>query len=138
MFAGVRALVLAHHGEGFFGNRAHRLDVLLQLEVEHRTDVQASLGRVGIHRAARAMFGEDADESLGIVGEVRQRHRAVLDERDRLAGLAHRHHDVQAGGAELGDAGLQGRLRDFDNAAPFRRRPVPAEAEIAHQFTELP
>ena len=50
-------------------------------------------------------------EPRGIVGEMRQRHRAILDEGDRLALLLHRHHDVEAGGAEIGDAGLQARAR---------------------------
>lgn len=84
------------------------------------------------------MLREDGIEPFGVVGEVRQRHRAILDERDRLAFLLHRHHDVEAGGAEIGDAGLQRGLCYLDHAAPFALRLVPAEAEIAHQLAELP
>ena len=100
VLAGMRALVLAHHREGFLGDGAHRLDVLLELQVEHRAHMQAAFGGVRIHGAAGAVFGEDGVEPLGVVGEMRQRHRAILDERDRLALLLHRHHDVEAGGAE--------------------------------------
>ncbi len=76
-------------------------------------------------------------EPLGIVGKMRQRHRAVLDERDRLALLLHRHHDVEAGGAKLGDRGLQARLCDLDHTAPFALGLVPAKTEIGHQLAKL-
>ena len=111
VLAGMRALVFPDHREGFFGDGAHRLDVLFELQVEHRPHMQAALGGVRIHGAAGAVPGEDLVEPRGIVGEMRQRHRAVLDEGDRLALLLHRHHDVEAGGAKLGDAGLQARAR---------------------------
>ncbi len=75
-------------------------------------------------------------EPLGVVGEVLERHRAVLDERHRLAGLLHRHHDVEARGAHLGDRRLQCGIEHLDDAAEFRPRSVPAEAEIAHQLAE--
>ena len=98
--------------------------------------MQAALGGVRIHGAAGAVPGEDGVEPLGIVGEVRQRHGAILDKGDRLALLLHRHHDVEAGGAEIGDAGLQGGFGDLDHAAPFALRLVPAKSEIRHQFAE--
>src|SRR6478735_231124 len=50
---------------------------------------------------------------------MRERHRAVLDERDRFALLLHRHHDVEAGGAHLGDGGLQGGIEHLDHPAPL-------------------
>ena len=137
MLAGVRALVFAHHLEGFFGDGPHRLDVLFELQIEDRAHMQAALGGMRIHGAAGAVLGEDGVEPLGIVGEVRQRHRAILDKGDRLALLLHRHHDVEAGGAEIGDAGLQGGFGDLDHAAPFALRLVPAKAEVGHQFAEL-
>ena len=98
--------------------------------------MQAALGGMRIHGAARAVLGEDGVEPLGIVGEVRQRHRAILDKGDRLALLLHRHHHIEAGGAEIGDAGLQGGFGDLDHAAPFALRLVPAKTEIGHQFAE--
>ena len=107
MLAGMRALVLPHHREGLFGDGAHRLDVLFEFQVQHRPHMQAALGGVRIHGAAGAVSGEDIVEPLGVVGEMRQRHRAILDEGDRLALLLHRHHDVEAGGAKIGDAGLR-------------------------------
>ena len=59
MLAGMRALVFAHHREGLFGDGAHRLDVLLELQVEHRAHMQAAFGGVRIHGAAGAVLGED-------------------------------------------------------------------------------
>ena len=76
-------------------------------------------------------------EPVGVVGEMRQRHRAVLDKGDGLAGFLHRHHHVEAGGAEIGDRGLQRGLGDLDHAAPFARRVAPRKAEIGHQLGEL-
>ena len=52
-----------------------------------------------------------------------QRHGAILDEGDRLALVLHRHHDVEAGGAHLGDRRLQRRDR-----APRPRRPIARRA----------
>jgi hypothetical protein len=68
---------------------------------------------------------------------VRERHRAVLDEGYGFALLLHRHHDVEAGGAHLGNRRLQLRIERLDHATPFRAGPVPAETEIAHQVPEL-
>ena len=137
MLAGMRALVLAHHLEGLFGDGAHRLDVLLELEVEHGAHMQAAFGGVRIHGAAGAVLGKDVVQPLGVIGKMRQRHRAILDEGDRLAFLLHRHHDVEAGGAEIRDRRLRRRFDHVDHAAPFALRMVPAEAEIGHQFRKL-
>ena len=137
MLAGMRSLVLAHHRERLFGDGAHGRDVLVELQVQHRAHMQAALGGMGVHGAAGAVFGEDRIQPRGIVGQMRQRHRAVLDERDRFAGLLHRHHDVEAAGAEIGDRRLQGSFGDVDHAAPFALRVVPRKAEIAHQLGEL-
>ena len=64
-------------------------------------------------------FSNTSVSRCGVVGEMLERHRAILDEGDRLALLLHRHHDVEAGGAHIGDRGLQRRDR-----APRRRRPT--------------
>ena len=66
-----------------------------------------------------------------------ERHRAIFDEGDRFALLLHRHHDVEAGRAHLGDRRLQIGIEHLDHAAPFGAALVPAEAEIAHQLLEL-
>jgi len=72
--------------------------------------------------------------------EMRQRHRAILDERDRLALLLHRHHDIETRGAKTSAmAGLQARFCDLDHATPFCvlgwSQPKPRSA---HQLAELP
>ena len=66
-----------------------------------------------------AVLLEDVGEPRGVVGEMLERHRAVLDEGDRLSLLLHRHHDVEAGGAHLGDRGLQLGIEHLDHAAPL-------------------
>ena len=76
-------------------------------------------------------------EPRGVFREMLQRHRAILDEGDRFPLVLHRHHDVEAGGAHIGDRGLQGRIEHIDHAAPFGAGLVPAETEIAHQFVQL-
>ena len=75
-------------------------------------------------------------EPRRVIGEMLERHRAILDEGDRFARLLHRHHDVEAGGAHLGDGGLQLRIEHLDHAAPFGAAVVPRHAEIAEQFAE--
>ncbi len=118
MLPGMRALVFAHHRKGFFGDGPHRLDVFFQFQVEHRAHMQAAFRGMRIHGAAGAVPGEDGVEPFGIVCEMRQRHR-------------------EAGGANLGDACLQGGLCYLDHAAPFALRVIPAKAEIGHQLAEL-
>ncbi len=119
VLARVRALELAHHGEGFLGDGAHGGHVLVQAQIEHRAHVQAAFGGMGVPGAARAVAGETGGQALGIFGQVLQRHGAVLDKGDRLGLVLHRHHDVQARGAQIGDGGLQAQLIDIDHPAPF-------------------
>ncbi len=137
VLAGMRALVVAHHREGFLGDGAHRLHVLLLPQVQHRAHVQAADRGVRVPGAARAVLLEHLREALRVVREVDQRHRAVLDEGDRLPLLLHRHHDVEAGGAHVGDRGLQRRIGHLDHTAPFGAVLVEAEAEIAHRGGEI-
>ena len=70
-------------------------------------------------------FSKIAVRRCGVVGEMLERHRAILDEGDRLSLLLHRHHDVEAGGAHVGDRGLQRGIEHVDHAAPVRRRSCP-------------
>ena len=136
VFAGMRALVGAHEVERLFGDRAHRLDVLVEPKIEHRPHVQAADRGMRVPGAARAVFLENRGEPVGIVGEMIERHRAILDEGNRFALLLHRHHDVEAGGAHFGDRGLQLGIEHLDHAALLCARLVPADAKIADQFDE--
>jgi hypothetical protein len=62
-------------------------------------------------------------------GEMLERHRAVLDERDRFPVAFHRHHDVEARLAHFPDVALERGVGDLDDAA--------RKAEIAHELDEL-
>ena len=128
VLAGMGALVGAHHGERFLGDRAHRLDVLLLLQIEDRPHVQAADRGVRVPGAARAVPGEQLGQPRGVVGQVLERHRAVLDERHRFAGALHRHDDVEPGLAYLPDPALGGGLGRLDHRAP--------KAEIGHQLAQ--
>ena len=50
--------------------------------------------------------------------------------------VLHRHHDVEAGGAHLGDAALQLGIEHFDDAAPFGVAVGPGQTEVAKEFAE--
>ena len=56
VLAGMRALVFAHRLKGLFGNGAHRLDVFLEFQVQHRAHMQAAFGGVRVHGAAGAVL----------------------------------------------------------------------------------
>ena len=73
----------------------------------------------------RAKMGVEAP---GVVGEVLEPHRAVLDERHRLPVALHRHHDVEAGLAHLPHRALERGLHRLDHRA--------GKAEVAHQLDE--
>ena len=75
-------------------------------------------------------------EARGVVGEMIERHRAVLDEGNRLSRVLHRHHDVEAGSAQLCDRGLELGIEHIDHAAPIIAGVLPVEAEIAHQLMQ--
>ena len=64
--------------------------------VEDRPHVQRADRGVRVPGAARAVLLEHLREAVGVLGEVLERHRAVLDEGHRLAVALHRHHDVEA------------------------------------------
>jgi hypothetical protein len=136
VFAGVRALGGADQFEGGFGDGAHGFDIVLEAAVEHRADVQGAFRGVGVPGAARAVAFEQLGQTIGVVGEVFERDGAVFDEGDWFALLLHGHHDVEAGGAQVGDGGLEGGVQHFDHAAPVGARAIEAEAEIAHHGGE--
>jgi hypothetical protein len=60
---------------------------------------------------------------------VLERHRAILDEGDRLPVPLHRHHDIQAGLPDIPDCPLQIGLGDLDDAA--------RQAEIGHELDQV-
>ncbi len=128
MLAGMGALVLLDHRERLLGDGAHGPGIFLQFQIEHGTHVQAADAGVRIPGALGAVACEDLGKPLGVVGEVLQRHRAVLDERDGFTLALHRHHDVETRGAHLPDRLLAGGVRDLDHGLGM--------AEIAHQLVE--
>ncbi len=125
VLAGMRALVGAHQVERLLGDRPHRLDVLLKPQIQDRPHMQAADRGMRIPGAARAVLLENVRQLRGVVRQMIERHRAVLDERDRLSLLLHRHHDVEAGGAHLVDGGLQLRIEHLDHAALLRAAACP-------------
>ncbi len=128
VLAGMRALVFAHHGEGLFGDRAHGMHVFVLAQVEHRPHVQAAGAGMRVPGAARAVLVEDRGQARGVFGQMLERHRAILDEGDRFALLLHRHHDVEAGGAHLGDRGLQGGIERLRQRRPICRPACPSRS----------
>src|SRR3546814_6191765 len=77
--------------EGFLGDGAHRLHVAVELQVQHRANVERANRSVGVPGAVGAVLAEDLGEAAGVLGEVRKLHRAVLDEGHRFALRLHRH-----------------------------------------------
>ncbi len=129
VLARVRALVFLHERAGFLRDRAHRWRAVRGAHVEHGPHVQAADRRVRVPGAARAVLLEHAREPVGVFREVLERHGAVLDERYGLTVALHRHHDVEAGLADLPDVALQRGILDLDDAA--------GQAEVAHELREL-
>src|SRR3546814_20836002 len=82
--------------EGFLGDGAHRLHVAVELQVQHRANVERANRSVGVPGAVGAVLAEDLGEAAGVLGEGRKLHRAVLDEGHRFAPRLPRHHDVTA------------------------------------------
>ena len=91
--------------------------------------MQAADRGMRVPGALGAVPGEHLVQPLGVVGQIIQRDRTILDERDRLGVALHRHHDVQPGFAHLGDAGLERRV-----GRPHHRVGI---AEIGHRRFQL-
>ena len=98
------------------------------VQVEDRAHVQAADRGVGVPGAAGAVAGEELGDRLGVVGEVVERHGAVLDEADRLGVALGRHHDVEAGLAHLPDGALSRRVGHLDDGV--------GEAVVGHAGVE--
>ena len=92
--------------------------------------MQAAHGGMRVPGALHAIFVEHAGQPLGVVGQVGQSDGAILDEGDRFGVALHAHHDVQAGLAHLGDAGLEARVGGMDHGA--------GQAQIGHHLVQAP
>jgi hypothetical protein len=124
----VGSLVLAHHGETLLGDGAHLVGLALLLEIQDRAYVQGAHGCVGVPGAAGSVPGKDFVQTSGILGQVLQAHRAVLDEGHRFTLTLHRHHDVETGFAHFPDCLLESRIGGLDDRI--------REAEVGHELAE--
>ena len=61
------------------------------------------------------MTSEHVVQTFGVVGEIVEIDRAVLDERDRFPVPLHRHHDVQPGLSHRRDVILEGGVDRADD-----------------------
>ena len=95
-------------------------------QVEHRPHVQVA------HRRWRTRCcGCRASENVRCFRRVLSqvlKGDPQLHEGDRFPFLLHRHHDVEAGGAHLGDRGLQFCIEHLDHDAGFARRICPSRS----------
>ena len=128
MFAAVGPFEAAHQRRGFFCDCAH-LSGAVAPHVQNGAHMQRTHRCVRIPGATRAMARKHLGERVGVVGQVLQRHRAVLDKADRFAIALEAHHDVQARFAHLPQRFLLRVLRHVDHTV---RQP-----QIAHQRGQL-
>ena len=122
------AFVAPHQLARLFGDGAHLPGAVFP-HVQHRTHVQSADRRVRIPGAARAVLGEHLGQLVGVFGKVLQRHRAVLDEGNRLAVAFHRHHDVETRLSHLPHVLLQRGVGDFDHTT--------GKSEVGHELHQL-
>jgi hypothetical protein len=120
------ALVLAHHARGFLGDRAHLLAPPRRMSRIGRTCSVPT--EAWAYQVPRCRACANTSVRRRVFGQVLERHRAVLDEGDRLAVALHRHHDVEAGLADLPECLL----------LLWRRssRPRCRAAEVGHQLDQ--
>ena len=137
MFAGMRALVAGDEVETFLGDLAHRLNVFVQFEVQHRAHMQAAHRGMGVPGALGAVPVENLGQPSGIGGEVRQFDGAILDKGHRLTVVLHRHHDIEPRTAQLGNPALQGGVGHLGHPAPVPARSAPGEPQIPHHLFKL-
>ena len=131
VLAGVGALVAAHQLGRLLGDRAHAHRAVA-LHVEHRAHVQAAHRGVRVPGALGAVLAEDLGQLRGVLGQVLERHRAVLDEGHRLPVALHRHHDVEPRLAHVPERLLPRRRR---GPRPRRRGSRGRPCSSARRFT---
>ena len=123
VLAGMRALVFAHESRTLprrwraSASRPSR-PCMLSTGRTCRQPTEACAYQVPSVPCLREHLGEP----LGVLGEVLERHRAVLDERDRLPVALHRHHDVEAGLAHLPERALERRRPCISTTASGKPR----------------
>ena len=83
---------------------------------------------VRVPRSLRAVLAKDLGQARGVIGEVLERHRAILDEGDRLAVALHRHHDIEPCLAHLPQRPLRRRLDEAHHGV--------VEAQVGGQLHE--
>ena len=121
-------LYLRTSARRLLGDGAH-LGRAVAPHVEDRPHVQRADRGMGVPGAARAVAREHLGQRVGVVGQVLERHGAVLDEADRLAVALQAHHDVEAGLAHLPQVLLRRVVGHLDHAA--------GQAEVAHQLDQV-
>ena len=105
-----RAAELEHQVGAGVGDGLELPHARLGLQVDHRPHVQAADRGVGVDAGRGAVRADQCQEALDVVAQPLGRHRRVLDERDRLGVLLHRHRQAQAGLAQAPDARLGGQV----------------------------
>ena len=128
VFAAVGAFEAAHQRRGFFCDCAHLAGAVAS-HVQNGAHMQRPDRGVRIPGATRAVARKDLGERVGVVGQVLQRHRAVLDKADRFAIALEAHHDVQARFAHLPQRFLLRVLRHVHHTV--------GQSQIAHQRGQL-
>ena len=120
-----RAAELEHEVGDVVGDRLELLHALLGLQVDDRPHVQAADRGVRVDAGRRAVPRDDGEEALDVVAQLLGRDRRVLDERERLGVVLHRHRQAERGFAQAPDARLcrRGRARgDSDSRSLCARR----------------
>ena len=129
MLAGVRAFVFAHQFERLFGDGAHLLGAQILFHVEDRPHMQGPDRSVGVPGALGVVFVKNLGQAVGVIGQVLQANRAILDEGHRFTVALHRHHDVEALLADLPNRRLETGVGGFDNRVWI--------TEIGHQGDQV-
>jgi hypothetical protein len=84
--------------------------------IEYGAHVQRANGSVRVPGTRRTVLLENARQLVGVLGQVLERHRAVLDEGHGLAVALHRHHDVESRLAHLPEVALEAGIDHLDHA----------------------
>ena len=91
--------------------------------------MQRAYRSVRVPGAPAAVAREDFGQRVGVLGQMLQRNRAVLDEAHRFSVATQAHHDVQSGFADLPQVFLRSVVDHFDDAA--------GQTQIAHELDQL-